>query len=678
MTRKNLLSFLFLNILVTLSFSQERDIPKRGYAIDWIIPKAMSNPAIMQYERLELGVHLHDSVEKQVQSFLKKENNSNKLNPFNPEDIDIVAAFSWENSGQWVLKNNIYAFYYEDFKRATESKNLNDWHWTKQKTQDNFRIRYTPDTPGKWHFTVSIRVKGTEILKLGEYEFTCVASDKPGFVHVSDNKRYLEIGDKTFLPIGQNLPKPTCHYEKDAQGKVIKDEYNCSKCECAGYEEWCAHLKDLPMNMNAYLVFLKEIEKLKQAGGNYYRFFIFPHTYEIEYDKLGDYSSRMNVAWEMDKLFERSEQLDLKVHFNLFLGYPVAKAHYDVTAWDWYADGGDDKGYCYRNELGLKDPIEFLTNPLAKKHYKNRLRYIISRWGYSPSIAIIEMMSEINNKFGDYPNEIYQWHAEMTKYIKEELWHTNHLLAVNYDGAKPKEDQGDKSFGLPTVDVITHNIHRVNNKRKELQDAYKMYAAYNKPMFFSEIGTGDTEIERCDNNSEWIKDMWMTVFSGTCSSGINWNEQHNYALWENFKLVQAFVKDIDFDEYTAPEYFIRKDRMIEMLALNSTQKNKSIGVIQNLTWNHYTNMTAPACKPEYNPADQYKTFLSLKSEAKNKGIVLVNLSKRTEYKIDWYSPFSAAPIASGEVKSDRKGRIYMAHPELTKEIPFVLYKITKK
>lgn len=679
MTQKRLLAFLWLNFTLTLSFfAQDRDIPKRGYAVDWIVPKAMSNPTISQYERIELGIHLHDSVERQVQNFLKKEIRGKSLNPFDPEDIDIRAEFSWENSGHWVVKNHVFAFYYESFKRETESENPNDWFWKKQKEPDDFHIRYTPDQPGKWRFTVSINIKGKEVVKLGEYMFSCQVSDKPGFIRVSDNKRYLELGEKTFLPVGQNLPKPTCHYEKDADGKVIRDEYNCAKCECAGYEEWCAHLKDLPMNMNAYLTFLKEIEKLKQSGGNYYRFFIFPHTYEIEYDKLGDYSSRMNVAWELDKLFEKSEELELKVHFNLFLGYPVSKAHYDVTAWDWYADGGDDKGYCYRNELGLKEPIEFLTNPLAKKHYKNRLRYIISRWGYSPSIAIIEMMSEINNKFGDYPVEIYQWHAEMTKYIKDELWHTNHLLAVNYDGAKPKEDQGDKSFSLPTVDVITHNIHRVNNRRKELQDAYKTFASYNKPMFFSEIGTGDTEIERCDNHSEWLKDMWMTIFSGTCSSGINWNEQHNYALWENFKLAQAFTKDIDFDEFTTQEYFLRKDKLAEMLALNSTNKEKSIGVIQNLTWNHYTNMATAVCKPEYDPTELYKTFQPLKSQAKSRGIVLSNLGRRSTYQINWYSPYSSTVLMSGELKSDRKGRLYLNHPELTKELPFVLYKITKK
>ena len=110
--RKNVLSFLWLNLLLTSAFAQDKDIPKRGYAVDWLVPKAMANPNIMQFERIELGVNIHDSIEKQVQSFLKRENQGKKLNPFDPEDIDIYAEFSWENSGQWVLKNRIFAFYY--------------------------------------------------------------------------------------------------------------------------------------------------------------------------------------------------------------------------------------------------------------------------------------------------------------------------------------------------------------------------------------------------------------------------------------------------------------------------------------------------------------------------------------------------------------------------------------
>lgn len=89
-------------------------------------------------------------------------------------------------------------------------------------------------------------------------------------------------------------------------------------------------------------------------------------------------------------------------------------------------------------------------------------------------------------------------------------------------------------------------------------------------------------------------------------------------------------------------------------------------------------MTTPACKAEYAPADMYKTFQSLKSESKSKGIVLPELAKKTTYKIDWYSPYSTTPVASGEIKSDRKGKVYLSHPELTKEMPFVLFKISKK
>ncbi len=133
------------------------------------------------------------------------------------------------------------------------------------------------------------------------------------------------------------------------------------------------------MNPKAYMVYLEELEKFKKAGADYFRFIIFPHTYELEYDKLGNYYARLNVAWELDKMIEKAENLDLKMHFNMFLGYPLTKAHYGVEAWDWYSNNEWDNGYCYRTELNMKEPAEFLTNPDAKRHFKNRLRYLIAR-----------------------------------------------------------------------------------------------------------------------------------------------------------------------------------------------------------------------------------------------------------------------------------------------------------
>jgi hypothetical protein len=42
-------------------------------------------------------------------------------------------------------------------------------------------------------------------------------------------------------------------------------------------------------------------------------------------------------------------------------------------------------------------PTEFFTSKKAQLRYKDKLRYIIARWGYSTHIAAWELFNEIDN-----------------------------------------------------------------------------------------------------------------------------------------------------------------------------------------------------------------------------------------------------------------------------------------
>lgn len=673
MLKRILIISCMLCALQTLNFAQQ-GIPKRGYALDWLYPKTMGSPQISKFAKIELGIALHDTLSKEITNFIK---NGSGLNPFNPDDLDLYAEFSVHDNSKATSSKRINAFYFEDFRRNTADANLEKWNWVNLNTPSKFRIRFTPDAIGTWQFQVFIRVKNKEIVKLGPYTFTCVESDLKGFVKVAADNRYLELGGESFMPIGQNLPKPSCAFEKDASGKVVSDPYGCEKCPCAGIEDWCGHLRHLPMLPKPYMVYLEQIEKFKEAGGNYFRMISFPFTYDIEYEKLGNYTNRLHCAWELDQMVNKAEELDLKVHFDLFIGYSVVKAPYGTTNWDWYADGADDPGYCYAKELGLTEPHQFLTNEQARKHYKNKLRYMIARWGYSPAIAVLEMMSEINNKFSGYAPEIYQWQKEMARYIKEDLQHSNQLLTVSYDGGRPKIKQGDYSFSIPHLDILTHNIHRAAIERGELQDAYLRYAKHNKPLIFSEIGTGDIGFQVCDKNTEWIKDLWLTLFSGTASAGINWNEFHNVELWKHMQAVQQYTKDIQWTNFSELQHRNSKNKLVEVVALYDPLNDNSVGAVQNLTWNYASNNTGGDCEVKDQPEEQYRNFTEVEAPAK-KGVYLKKTAKKKTYQIDWYSPKTGQLISSSTVSSKSSGKLELPHPNLTADMPFVLYKLYPK
>lgn len=369
------------------------------------------------------------------------------------------------------------------------------------------------------------------------------------------------------------------------------DYFNCRNLNCAGIENWCTGLKELPMQMKPYLVYLKELEKLKTSGGNYFRMMIFPFSYEIEFEQLGNYYNRMHCAWELDKLLETCNALDLIIHLTLSYGVEFtranSKASYGMSLWDWDSNSqSDDNGYCY-NKI-VKNPEDFLTNPVALEFYQNKIRYFIARWGYSTNIGVLELMNEVKNKFPDEGDakKIANWHGTISTYIKTVLNHKNHLIGVNY-ATLPDEKAGDNSYELYFIDVISRNKHRTSVDRKDFIKDSKFLNKFDKPILYAEIGTADDQTNLCDDNITWIKDLWFTNFSGFSGVGLNWNEPHNYELWKNFGRVDTFNEKIQFHNMENAYFDISFNGKVETVFV-SKRKKSAAGVITNKTWNFYT------------------------------------------------------------------------------------------
>ena len=76
---------------------------------------------------------------------------------------------------------------------------------------------------------------------------------------------------------------------------------------------------------------------------------------------------------------------------------------------------------------------------------KRKLRYIVARWGYSPSILAFELFNEV--QFTDAAqlnmwNIIEAWHNEMAQFIRaNDVYH--HLITSSSDLTKPIWDQTD-------------------------------------------------------------------------------------------------------------------------------------------------------------------------------------------------------------------------------------------
>ena len=129
---------------------------------------------------------------------------------------------------------------------------------------------------------------------------------------------------------------------------------------------------------------------------------------------------------KIDSVFETA--LEAKIHLMWCLDYHGAlkeKADYwgGNAFWPEHPYNRINGGSCDKAE-------SLFTNETAKQAYRDRLRYIIARWGYSPSLAVIEFWNEIDNAIeGDtHPidmQHIIQWHREIWQPISTSLTPTN-------------------------------------------------------------------------------------------------------------------------------------------------------------------------------------------------------------------------------------------------------------
>jgi hypothetical protein len=454
---------------------------------------------------------------------------------------------------------------------------------------------------------------------------------------VSDNQHYLEVDDALFLPLGMNMP---------TQGGPS-----------TGYRSTGA-------NPAEYIAYHSALKDLSDAGGNYFRYMTTPWTTEVEFEVLGDYTDRLPQAWEMDKVVEQAEELGLRMHWNMsYMTQLTYMGVFGLYFWDW-TDARDsmatcadlpnwfpnDIGFCYHTDaaFGVETVDEFLTSEDLIRYYQNRLRYMISRWGYSTSVGTLELFNEINYsglKFGltddckldfsteykpyfndtSYVRKLSDWQIEMGRFIKQDLKHFDHPYCVNFGGAPnyatPEEypydpedgvslAAGDVAYFSEYVDIMSYNDYYrwLTKYRYQHEDLVKLKrfakkqgfeeSAYEKPMMFSEVGMGR---HGCDDVFTFRQLYVMSPFTGAAGPGMPWHYNNNMPEydsvqrrelgWSVMPVVKDFFSNVPLNEgeWTAG-LDIRKDELAELLYLTegASRAKRAVAVINNRSVNRYT------------------------------------------------------------------------------------------
>jgi hypothetical protein len=597
-------------------------IEKTDLELVWFAPN--SPGWVQKNDKLEIGIKLPTTVETEIDNFIAgyiTPNSLPQLNPYNPEDINIQADFYLKAGGSWIPKKMKYAFFYEEFDRDMSDPKPFEWDWVKLPTPYRMRIRMTPEFVGEWKCIITTKIRGVALATNSSFIFNCYNSSLDGFIKVNPiTKSTFTLNGNNFFPIGRNLQGPSLFTYTDLQGN-FQDPYNCkSVTQGPGgtinpTNDWDRFLMDnrgTPIPLYAYLVYNKQLKHLSDNEANFVRTSGTPYFYDIEFEHLGNYHNRMFLGWEMDKMIETLEDKKLKMYYTISHGAELIYKVDNNNQWDWLPNPhfpNVDVGYCYGRELGIT-PDQFFSDNDAKKHYKNKLRYIISRWGYSPSIAMIDLFNESNHFHGwdrdiiPLPKaDIALWQIEMHNYIKNVLGHKNHLIGVHYSGAEdciPGFKPGvSPTSGVPSlldnnVDVLGiskyDNIFSRNNSRDQIARQMK---GYGKPFMFTEIGGNTDPVANCDRYIEQSKDLWSSTFIAAAGSGLTWHRWHeSREMWNQFGNLKTFLGNWDVTKFSHSIYITNKNQwgneVGEIQCRVNMKDRKAIGVIINRSWNQIT------------------------------------------------------------------------------------------
>ncbi|MFO1476528.1 MAG: DUF5060 domain-containing protein [Verrucomicrobiota bacterium] len=270
------------------------------------------------------------------------------------------------------------------------------------------------------------------------------------------------------------------------------------------------------------------LSRLSTNGGNFFRTWMCPWNLPLEWKSVTDTARyrddpgyfNASAIRRMDQLVELAGSLDVYIMLTL------------DSAGNFMGGAWDRSSYRKANGGPAAEAREFFTDPAARAQYRDRLRYLVARWGYSPHIAAWEFFNEIDNlMYGLSPripdDVITAWHTEMSDYLKR-VDPYQHLVTTS---VSHREVAG--LYDLPSIDFNQRHIygHDGQSRVDGFPGALKA-AGHARPLVIGEFGF---EWDWSRNFNEFAPQMdrdfrrglWLGLFSPTPVLPMSW-------WWEYF------------------------------------------------------------------------------------------------------------------------------------------------
>ena len=489
-------------------------------------------------------------------------------------------------------------------------------------------VRATPTVPGTWDWTASASISGGPATTVDSGSFECTADAiSHGFLRRSpEDPRYLRWEDGTpYTAIGENL----AWY--DRRGTFA-------------YDAW--------------------LDRLAAHGANWIRVWMPSWAFGLEWltrdaggvivtNSLGDYTTRLDRAWQLDLVIEAARARGMVVMLTIQNHGPFTL---DAnTQWD-------DNPYNAANGGPLARPEDFFTDGTAKNLFERRLRYVQARWGYATNL-IWELWNEVDLT-GAPVADITSWHAEMADELRR-LDPYDHLLTTSVDGGLLADLLSDAPpvwlplFELPQIDIVQAHVYGIGdalplNFVELLPDGFARLAELGKPVLLGEAGVdyrGPAETIAADPTGQGFHELlWAGLFVGGSGSGMTWwwdNVIDPQDLYPTFDGLRTLTDGIALDrEHVVLDGAVALDRDGGALQAFPLRGERTVLVwIRNpANWWH---------RPDH-------------TEVRGATVALSGLADGT-WHLDWVDPFSAT-VSDGGTVDVSANRATVAVPTFSREL----------
>ena len=464
-------------------------------------------------------------------------------NPFDASDVGVEAIVTTPS----LRALKAPGFIYQPFERQLleVEEELPDREWDEDGYADGvapqlvFKEKLEPTGPPRWQVRLSFSEPGTHLVRVAAWDQTgramsdplridvlpADAPDEPappegptvreqtgnptyvpGIIcrHGTDCRYFITDGGETFFPIGANV---------------------CWGGERGtfSYDEW--------------------LPRYARQGCNYFRVWLSPFwtTFAMNTAESGFDAIDLGNAWRLDHVLESAERLGLRAmlcidSFNI------------LRSTTWLHGRYEESPYARERGGPLRKPSDYFTHPRSLKAYRNRLRYLVARYGYSPGVFAWEFWNEVDI-IDDYDSKaVARWHAEMARYLQQtDPW--RHLITTSF--AVPKGDRAVTA--LSELDFTQTHSYTAKDMAKDLgAQADARDIPGDRPHFFGEFGISASgeETARLDPTGIHLHNaLYSCVGQGRAGTPMTWwwdlyvHENDLYAVFGSFA---RWVEGFDF------------------------------------------------------------------------------------------------------------------------------------